>query len=91
VFVLISYDIPDDRRRNRVMRLLLDYGQRVQYSVFECDLTPQQYAALRERLRTLLHPQDDNVRYYSLCHACKGRVEIANSPDVASSPPYYIV
>lgn len=38
MFYLISYDIPDDRRRVRVAKTLKDYGDRVQYSVFECIL-----------------------------------------------------
>jgi len=91
MFVVIAYDISDDKRRNRVMRVLQDYGQRVQYSVFECDLAPQHYAALKKRLHMLLDPRSDNVRYYTLCQACKSHVEVAHSPDVASSPPYYIV
>jgi len=91
MFVVIAYDIPDDRRRYRVTRVLQDYGQRVQYSVFACDVTPRDYAALRRQLERALDPREDNVRYYALCRACTARIEVANSPDVASSPAYYIV
>lgn len=89
--VVIAYDIPDDRRRLRVMRLLQDHGQRVQKSVYECDLAPRHYAALRARLETLLHPHEDNVRYYPLCRVCAGQVEVRNSPAVAASPSLYLV
>ncbi len=91
MFVLVAYDISDDRRRTRVMKLLQGYGQRVQYSVFECDLTPQQYAALRRELRSRLHDRADSVRYYTLCRACVATVEAANSPAVATSPSLYVV
>lgn len=91
MFVVIAYDISDDRRRDRVMRLLKDYGQRVQYSVFECDLTQRQYAQLRGRLRRRLRGEEDSVRYYALCLGCKAAVETANSPPVATSPPYYLI
>lgn len=89
--VVIAYDIPDNRRRLRVMRLLQDHGQRVQKSVFECDLAPRHYAALRARLEALLHPREDNVRYYPLCRACAAHVEVRNSPVVANSPSLYLV
>jgi CRISPR-associated protein Cas2 len=41
MFYLVSYDIPDDRRRTRLAKLLKDYGGRVQYSVFECLLNQE--------------------------------------------------
>src|SRR6266511_1773180 len=51
---VISYDISVDRRRARVAKLLEGFGQRVQYSVFECDLTESQYAVLQRNLRRML-------------------------------------
>ena len=91
MFVVVAYDISDDKRRTRAMRLLLSYGQRVQYSVFECDLTPQQYAALRRELASRIDRRVDSVRYYALCRSCVAAVEVANSPPVATSPLLYLV
>ena len=51
MLVLISYDIEDDRLRVKLAKLLEGHGQRVQYSVFECHLTPSEYGVLLERLR----------------------------------------
>ncbi len=90
MFVVVAYDIPDDRRRARVARLLLNYGQRVQYSVFECDVSQRHYAELRQALRALLRADTDSVRYYRLCKGCVAAVERANSPPVASSPSHYV-
>ena len=75
-FIVVSYDIPDDRRRTRVCHLLKDYGQRVQYSVFECQLRPQDYKRLRERLRPLLDLAEDDVRFYRLCEVCLPKAKI---------------
>lgn len=72
-FVVVSYDIPDDRRRARICKLLKDYGRRVQYSVFECQLRPRDFKRLRERLKPLLEPKEDDVRFYRLCAACLPR------------------
>lgn len=75
-FIVVSYDISDDRRRTRVCHLLKDYGQRVQYSVFECQLRPKDFKRLRERLRPLLDLAEDDVRFYRLCEVCLPKAKI---------------
>ena len=76
MFVTISYDIPDDKRRTKVHKMLKSYGQWMQYSIFECaDLTDTQYAKLRSRLDRLIDPQTDSVRFYFLCACCQNKVE----------------
>lgn len=75
-FIVVSYDIPDDRRRARVCRLLKDYGQHVQYSVFECLLRPADLRRLRERLRPLLELDEDDVRFYRLCAGCVTKARV---------------
>jgi CRISPR-associated protein Cas2 len=67
MFIVISYDIPDDKRRTKVMKALKDFGQHVQYSVFECNLKKKDYQRLRERLKELINPRQDNIRFYLLC------------------------
>ena len=69
-FYLISYDIPDDKRRLKIARALEAHGERVQYSVFECTLRPEDLKRLRERLKPLLVLKEDDVRFYRLCETC---------------------
>ena len=75
-FVVISYDIPSDRRRNQVCKLLKDYGERVQYSVFECLVRPQELKRLKERLKPMLVLEEDDVRFYRLCENCRRKAVI---------------
>jgi len=75
-FVVVSYDISSDRRRSRVCKLLKDYGERVQYSVFECLLRPDDLKRLRERLKPLLVPEEDDVRFYRLCENCRRKATV---------------
>lgn len=65
--LLVCYDIPDNRRRNRVARLLESHGERVQRSVFECDLDTRRQARLRDRLMAMIDPDEDKLRFYNLC------------------------
>jgi len=75
MFVVVTYDISEDKRRTKVYNALKSYGQWMQYSVFECDLTRTEYAKLRSRLAKLIKPDEDSIRFYFLCACCQGKVE----------------
>lgn len=75
MYIVVSYDIPEDKRRTKIHKILKSYGQWVQMSVFECHLTDTQYAKLRSRLNKLIQPNQDSVRFYFLCACCQGKVE----------------
>ena len=79
---VIAYDIPDDRRRTKVHKILLGFGKWTQYSLFECFLTRKQLVLLRSKLAEHLMEQQDSVRFYALCANCVERVET-----VGGSPP----
>ena len=76
MFVVISYDIQDDKRRGRIFKTLKNFGQWMQYSVFECELENLQFLKLKDRLDHLIEAdKDDSVRFYFLCESCKHQVE----------------
>ena len=75
MYVVISYDIPEDKRRTKIHKMLKSYGQWMQYSVFECSLTQTQYAKLRSRLSKVIKPDTDSIRFYFLCGCCQDKVE----------------
>lgn len=58
---LIAYDIPDDRRRTKVAKILLGFGDRVQYSVFVVDLLPASLVRLRTLLNNAIDGDNDSV------------------------------
>ena len=73
--VVVAYDIPDDRRRLKVAKVLLGYGERMQYSVFECRVTKVEYLRMKERLDELIEPEEDAISFYFLCESCRGKIE----------------
>lgn len=75
MYIVVSYDIPEDKRRTKIHKILKSYGQWVQFSVFECSLTDTQYAKLRMRLSKLIKPDQDSIRFYFLCACCQSKVE----------------
>ena len=90
-FVVISYDITDDKRRMRVMKTLEGYGTRVQYSVFEAWLTRRQITDLRDRLMQILRPDEDSVRFYFLNRADVQRIWVLGRGKVTEERQVYIV
>ena len=69
--ILVTYDVATDsvegrRRLRRVAKLCEAYGQRVQYSVFECILSAAQLEQLMHRLDTVIEPKEDSLRIYKL-------------------------
>jgi len=83
-FVVIAYDITDDRRRLRVMDTLADYGcVRVNYSVFEGLLSRSGLVKVRAAINRIIDRREDNVRFYILCEGCIGLIE-NHGIDVAS-------
>lgn len=76
MFIVICYDIFDDRRRNRVAKKLESYGERVQDSVFECWLEPARLTRLKKSLEKLIDAESDRIRYYHLCGKDRGDIVI---------------
>jgi len=73
-FLIVSYDIPSNRRRYKVMKALEGFGTRVQYSVFECSLKPRQVIDLRKRITKLIAPED-SIRLYFISADDVNRIE----------------
>ncbi len=69
---LISYDISKDRKRTIIANVISNYGCRVQYSVFECYLSLEQFKKLIEELKEKFsNEEQDSIRIYRLCKKCE--------------------
>jgi len=80
MLVLITYDVSvvtgDGRRRLRhIAKTCLDYGMRVQNSVFECEVDPAQFTVLKNTLMDIFDPEEDSLRFYFLGKKGRQRVE----------------
>ena len=80
MLVLITYDVNissegGQKRLRHIAKTCLDYGVRVQNSVFECEVDPAQYAHLQAKLLKLYNPEGDSLRFYRLGKKGKNRVD----------------
>lgn len=72
---VVAYDI-SDRTRDRVAQICLDYGSRIQYSVFQCDIQPDRANDLVRRALKHLDPADDRMHVFQLCGTCSDRTRV---------------
>jgi CRISPR-associated protein Cas2 len=75
-FIVVCYDITDDKRRSRLYRRLHKFGIGVQYSVFECLLNKSRFTEMKKMVKETIKTQKgDRIRYYVLCDTCRNRVQ----------------
>jgi CRISPR-associated protein Cas2 len=80
MLVLITYDVSTEtaagrRRLRNVAKICVNYGQRVQNSVFECVLDAAQFRLVKDKLTKTVDPSLDSLRFYSLGNNYKSKVE----------------
>ena len=89
--LVLAYDIPDDKRRDRLRKTLLRFGTPVQYSVFECDLTPRQVQRMRKAVLEVIELAEDNVRCYQICRGCLENVEVFGGRPMTRRNSVYVI
>ena len=90
---LVSYDIADNKRRLKTSKILDDYGKRVQRSVFElAELKDKIWQDCQERLKKIELDDEDSIRIYTICEACRGKIiMLGNGPKPMDEPDVYII
>ncbi|MFZ7113209.1 MAG: CRISPR-associated endonuclease Cas2 [Desulfatiglandales bacterium] len=92
MFCLVCFDIVDDRKRTRTVKILKEYGVRVQKSVFECSgLTEERFLKMKDRLDGTIDSTEDTVRYYTLCRGCLNKVEFSGIGPKPQAEKYKVV
>lgn len=91
---VVAYDIPTDkagrRRYRKILKLMENYGDRVQYSVFECRLSAAHLSSLLARLEKLILESEDHIRVYRVRPEAEA-ITILGEGEVLEIPPYTIL
>ncbi len=98
MFVLVTFDIKENSEPNKMSKRLREltkvlkgFGQRVQYSVFECYLDNPQIEILKKRVGAVVNPiLGDNVRFYKMCNSCQDKVDVIGEFGVTEDEDVYI-
>ena len=70
---LVAYDVADDKRRVQVAKRLQNFGKRIQYSLFECDLEAVDYLRMCRKVEAALNLKEDRLHIFPLCAGCTNR------------------
>lgn len=74
-FYVVAYDVSDDKRRAKVVKVLQKYGKRINLSVFECMLSDSQFKNLKESIMKVSDRKNDHILVYPLCLNCFTKIE----------------
>ena len=88
---VVCYDIADDRRRARLASALLDFGTRVQESVFVANLDGELAARMEARVARLVDVRFDRVHIFELCGGCTGRTKAIGTAELAEDRDFYVI
>lgn len=88
---LVAYDIREPRRLRRIAKICEDYGIRVEYSVFECDLSEDRFLEFWKALEGEIDSEDDALLAYRICGSCIRRIESMGAVVRPGRPLLYII
>jgi CRISPR-associated protein Cas2 len=91
MFWIVSYDIPNDKRRGKVAKILEGYGRRAQYSVFECEIDDEKREKLERALQREIDAEEDDIRFYPMNRADIKRVRLLGRAELYRARGWYMV
>lgn len=89
--VIIVYDIASDRRRTKIFKYLKNYATRIQYSVFEGNLTDEDIVCIEAALTKIMNPKEDGIVFFRLCKRCHKSVKRLGVTPIATGTGDIIV
>ncbi len=89
--IVASYDISDQKRLEKVGKVMKNYGERVLKSVFECNIERWRFSLLKSEIDEIIDPIEDSVRYYILCGKCLKEVEYSGKGESFQNDEEYLI
>lgn len=87
----VCYDIADPERLRNVAKTLENFGLRVQYSFFQCDMPRKVMEELRDKLLTMININEDNLRIYPVCDDCLWKTAKLGKGNIFEPKTYQIL
>jgi CRISPR-associated protein Cas2 len=91
MFFVIAYDMPDNKRRTKLLKAMKGFGVHTQFSLFECELDEHELEHMLAVIRKIIKPSEDAVKVYRLCSDCVHAVRVIGLGRVAVEPECVII
>ena len=89
--MIVAYDIANPKRLNRVAKIIKDYGNRVQKSIFEVTVDEKNFMEMKTRIENEIVFEEDGVKFFPLCKKCAATLEnIGNGVFIDPDKEYYV-
>ena len=88
---IVCYDRADEPWRARVAGTLVDFGRRLEESVFAVNLDEELTAKMKQRLERLIEETEDTLHLFPLCAACAGKMEVMGRGEKPEDKPFYVI
>lgn len=88
---VVCYDVSDDQRRSRLVNVLLNYGARVQESVFVADVSDALCVEMREKAGRVIDSGADLLHVFPMCSACQGKLMALGQAAMPEEREFYVV
>lgn len=88
---IVAYDIRNARRLRKVAKTCRDFGNRVEFSVFECDLDEKKFSELWDILVDIIDPDEDSILVYNICGSCVKGIKSMGIVSRPEKPLLYFV
>ena len=88
---LVCYDVTDDKRLRRAFKTCRNFGDHLQYSIFECDLSPTEKIELESALSEIINQDEDQVLFVPICAKCVNQIEAIGRPTEAADAKDVVV
>lgn len=91
MFFVVAYDMPDTKRRTKLLKTLKGFGVHTQFSLFECELDEKELENMLERIHKIIDTKEDAIKVYRLCKECLQHVRVIGLGRVALEPDCVII
>lgn len=88
---VVCYDVSDDQRRSRLVNVLLNYGARIQESVFVADVSEVLCLEMKEKAGRVIDGGADRLHVFPMCAACEGKLAAMGQAEMPVAREWYVV
>lgn len=91
MFFVVAYDMPDTKRRTKLLKTLKGFEVHTQFSLFECELDDKELESMLDRIHKTIDTKEDAIKVYRLCKECLQHVRVIGLGRVAVEPDCVII
>jgi CRISPR-associated protein Cas2 len=91
MFCVVAYDMPNTKRRTKLLKAMKGFGVHTQFSVFECELDRKEHDKMLRAIERIIETKEDKIKIYRLCRDCVRNIQVLGLGSVAVEEDVVII